>query len=667
MDPSQGQMAYADPNAYAAYYGYQAYGLYPGGYAAAAAAAGYQPGGMGGMQQGPPPMAPPPHQPGLPDYLQGAHPEMMRGQPTRTLWLGNVPPQTSEEDLRGVFAPFAGLESIRMLHHKSCAFVSFNEIKDAAEAFRHNVGLTLHGTPIRVGWGKPEENKPDTADITGANNPPCRNLWVGNLTAGMTEEQLRGVFAPYGSIEAIKVLSAKNCAFVHFHSLEDAQAARQALNGRALADRTMRINYGKESNAPRATATSLAQGGAPPPPWEGGPAAGAPGGPMGGMPPSAAPGTPPPGFALPPANGDLVKIIDKMVGFIVRNGPLFEESVRSREANNPKFRFLFGGEGADYYTWKVYAARHGLPDNAPPPPGFAPHAAQGGPPLAAAAPPPPQQQQQGQSDFGGQHSAPPPPSNPSSRFSNAPPPQHNYPPPPPSSSASSSSAPSSSSSSSAYHQVPPPQQQHSHYPPQSSHAAPPSQPAYPYSAPPPPAPAAAPPQPQANDAPLTRAEEDELEDLIAKLSGTKESIKSGKEWILGHSDKSRAVVRLLVRRMAALADDATRRLYLVYLINDVLHHAVKKTGETAPDTFQRALAEGSNLTRLCQSAYAHQPTRTQEQLVKVLNLWADRGIYEAPFINDLIADMKITATSGKRSRDDERDDSRDRGRGGRWG
>src|SRR5262249_54576870 len=149
----------------------------------------------------------------------------------------------------------------------------------------------------------------------------------------ISEDQLRSVFSPYGGIESVKVLPAKNCAFVHFHSLEDAQAARSALNGRALADRTMRINYGKESNAPRTTATALAQsasGGAAP--WEGG-GGGGPGGapasiPGLGVPPVAAPGSPPPGFALPPNNPELVKIIDKMVAFIGRNGPLFEESVK---------------------------------------------------------------------------------------------------------------------------------------------------------------------------------------------------------------------------------------------------------------------------------------------------------------------------------------------------
>ena len=163
-----------------------------------------------------------------------------------------------------------------------------------------------------------------------------------------------------------------------------------------------------------------------------------------------------------------------------------------------------------------------------------------------------------------------------------------------------------------------------------------------------------------------RPEEEELEDLVARLSGTKESIKSGKDWILARTEKSRAIVRLLVRRLGALENDATRRLHMVYLINDVLHHSIKKGPDAPPDTFARALAEGNNLSRLCQAAYAHQPTRTQEQLVKVLNLWADRGIYETPFITDLISEMKNSATSGKRVREDDREE-RDRGRTGRWG
>ena len=49
----------------------------------------------------------------------------------------------------------------------------------------------------------------------------------------------------YGRIERIKVLSHKNCGFVNFSSVAEATRARNALTGRLLFDRPMRINFGK--------------------------------------------------------------------------------------------------------------------------------------------------------------------------------------------------------------------------------------------------------------------------------------------------------------------------------------------------------------------------------------------------------------------------------------
>ena len=50
---------------------------------------------------------------------------------------------------------------------------------------------------------------------------------------------------------------------------------------------------------------------------------------------------------------DLRNIIDKLANFVARNGPKFEELTRTKQKNNPKFAFLFGGDYHTYYKWKV--------------------------------------------------------------------------------------------------------------------------------------------------------------------------------------------------------------------------------------------------------------------------------------------------------------------------
>ncbi|KAL3617770.1 hypothetical protein CASFOL_038091 [Castilleja foliolosa] len=63
--------------------------------------------------------------------------------------------------------------------------------------------------------------------------------------------------------------------------------------------------------------------------------------------------TPP---APPPPDPELQKRIDKLVEYAVKNGPEFEAVVREREKDNPAYNFLFGGEGHNYYRYKLFIA-----------------------------------------------------------------------------------------------------------------------------------------------------------------------------------------------------------------------------------------------------------------------------------------------------------------------
>lgn len=46
-------------------------------------------------------------------------------------------------------------------------------------------------------------------------------------------------------------------------------------------------------------------------------------------------------------------IIDKLANFVARNGPEFEQMTKSKQQQNAKFSFLFGGQYHQYYLWKV--------------------------------------------------------------------------------------------------------------------------------------------------------------------------------------------------------------------------------------------------------------------------------------------------------------------------
>ena len=63
-----------------------------------------------------------------------------------------------------------------------------------------------------------------------------------------------------------------------------------------------------------------------------------------------------------PRDPEMLKNIDVLSSFVVKNGPQFEDMARKKEARDPKFGFLFGGEpgseaaiGRTYYEWKKSA------------------------------------------------------------------------------------------------------------------------------------------------------------------------------------------------------------------------------------------------------------------------------------------------------------------------
>lgn len=60
------------------------------------------------------------------------------------------------------------------------------------------------------------------------------------------------------------------------------------------------------------------------------------------------------GPAIPaPADATILRNISTLARYVSKNGPAFEEIARTRNATDPSFAFLRGGEGSAYYTWKV--------------------------------------------------------------------------------------------------------------------------------------------------------------------------------------------------------------------------------------------------------------------------------------------------------------------------
>lgn len=221
---------------------------------------------------------------------------------------------------------------------------------------------------------------------------------------------------------------------------------------------------------------------------------------------------PPP--SPPPADPELQKRIDKLVEYSAKNGPEFEAMIRDKQQDNPDYSFLFGGEGHNYYRYKLFMATR--PSSGPFNPAFPS-------PMAVMHPPNPMM----------------------SSPINAP--QIGGPSP---------AVPAGMMGAPHLHQTPfasPYEQQH----PQAflGHNRPEYDQSYRSF--------------RGLSRPLPSDVELELNNILNNLTGTKESIKSAKNWFMQRSPFVPALCEALKDRIFSL-DDCEKQLHIIYLANDIL-------------------------------------------------------------------------------------------------
>lgn len=86
------------------------------------------------------------------------------------------------------------------------------------------------------------------------------NIYVGNLSYRMTEEELEATFTPYGVVKSAKIITdrennnrSKGFGFVEMESDESGRNAIEQLDGKEVDGRTLRVNEARprEPRAPR--------------------------------------------------------------------------------------------------------------------------------------------------------------------------------------------------------------------------------------------------------------------------------------------------------------------------------------------------------------------------------------------------------------------------------
>jgi len=152
------------------------------------------------------------------------------GEDRTNLIINYLPQSMTDNEMYSMFITCGPLASAKIMRDKSSGysfgygFVQYKSPEDAAKAITQLNGLPVSNKRIKVSY-----SRPNTADIKNT------NLYIGNVPADISEEDLMNLFTPYGSILTKNVLKDqtgrnKGIAFVRFSKKCEADLAISKLN-----------------------------------------------------------------------------------------------------------------------------------------------------------------------------------------------------------------------------------------------------------------------------------------------------------------------------------------------------------------------------------------------------------------------------------------------------
>lgn len=221
----------------------------------------------------------------LPDVALFSAMALARGS---SLYVGGLDARVCTELLHDVFSLAGNVTLCRVVSDKHTGaslgfgFVDYASADAAAAAKSLLNGRVLYSSELTVDWahassgaaGGPtaRDAAPGATSAPDISNHYC--LFIGNLAATATDDDLRTAFSAFGDVSSAAVSrdsagESRRCAFVSFRERAAAQAAIDGLHGRPIADRPMRVDWArtKTNAATRAAALGLPETDrAPPPP-----------------------------------------------------------------------------------------------------------------------------------------------------------------------------------------------------------------------------------------------------------------------------------------------------------------------------------------------------------------------------------------------------------------
>lgn len=179
------------------------------------------------------------------------------------LFVGNLSWSVDEEWLTREFEEFGELAGVRIItdrdsgRSKGFGYVEFTNAADAAKALEAKNESELDGRNIRVDFSTPRDKNAGPQQRSNdrqqkfGDTPgePTATIWCGNLSFDATEDVVREYFSEHGNINSVRLPTdretgaPKGFGYIEMGSVEEAQAAYNALQGQDVGGRPVRLDY----------------------------------------------------------------------------------------------------------------------------------------------------------------------------------------------------------------------------------------------------------------------------------------------------------------------------------------------------------------------------------------------------------------------------------------
>lgn len=194
--------------------------------------------------------------------------------PDHSVFVGDLAPDVTDYVLQESFRQyFPSVRSAKVItdpltgRSKGYGFVRFGIEAERDRALGEMMGHLISNRPIRVSIATAKKTPPGGPSSNPASavaphpsdfDPSNTTLFIGGLSANVTEDDLQNLFGRFGDIIYVKVPPGKGCGFVQYVHRPVAELAMATMQSQVLGGAAIRISWGRSSAARGGSSASAA-------------------------------------------------------------------------------------------------------------------------------------------------------------------------------------------------------------------------------------------------------------------------------------------------------------------------------------------------------------------------------------------------------------------------